>query len=272
MNTPNSQRPLKSFVRREGRLTQGQRQALESHSEKYILSAENAALDFTKAFDRLADTILEIGFGMGHSLVAMADALPATNFLGLEVYRPGVGSLLIQIKAKAITNVRVICADAQTTIPICIPEASLAGIHIFFPDPWPKNRHQKRRLVQLPFVNLLTEKLKPGGYLHLATDWEDYALQMLQVCSAVPALKNSAGEGQFAINQGLRPATKYEQRGERLGHRVRDLVFYKGSPGMGEGASPESSATNRNKSAANCVFGRNENSCSPPCHSTKTAF
>ncbi len=221
-------RHIKSFVRREGRWTPGQRQALELLWEKYVLPNDVGLLNWKTIFSQPTDvdTFLEIGFGMGHSILNMAIAAPEKNFLGIEVFRPGIGSLLAQLNQNNINNVRVLCADAAIALPGCIPEASLAGIHIFFPDPWPKKRHHKRRLIQPAFVSLLASKLKLGGYLHLATDWEDYAQHMLQVLSAIDNLTNATESEQF-ISRGDRPTTKYERRGERLGHAVRDLMFYK---------------------------------------------
>jgi tRNA (guanine-N7-)-methyltransferase len=218
---------IKSFVRREGRLTPGQSKALETLWAQYMLPADQGLLNWGEVFGRQADTLLEIGFGMGHSIIAMAEANPEKNFLGIEVYRPGIGTLLMQLDHLHLTNVRVVCADAAVALPNCVPNASLAGIHIFFPDPWPKKRHHKRRLIQSAFIELLTQKLKTGGYLHLATDWEDYAEHMLQVLSEANNLQNTAPTGQFTANCGERPATKYEQRGQRLGHGVWDLLFYK---------------------------------------------
>ncbi|HVV69441.1 MAG TPA: tRNA (guanosine(46)-N7)-methyltransferase TrmB [Gammaproteobacteria bacterium] len=225
-NTP-IRPPIKSFGRQQGRLTEGQRKALESLWEQHVLPNDLGLLDWRVIFGRPADTILEIGFGMGHSLITTAQNHPEINFLGIEVYRPGIGTLLTQLHNLHLTNVRVLCADAKVALADCVHDASLAGIHIFFPDPWPKKRHHKRRLIQPDFIELLTHKLKSGGYLHLATDWEDYAQHMLAVLSAANHLINAEDNGQLAISHPERPATKYEQRGIRLGHEVWDFKFYK---------------------------------------------
>ena len=162
---------------------------------------------------------------MGQSLVAMAEAAPDTNFIGIEVHRPGVGKLLHTMEQRGVDNIRVYCHDAVEVLRDCIPDASLDTVQIFFPDPWHKKRHHKRRLIQPPFVALLTRKLKSGGILHLATDWQNYAEQMMEVLSAAGGLDNTAGPGQFAPRPESRPLTKFELRGERLGHGVWDLVF-----------------------------------------------
>ena len=171
--------------------------------------------------------MLEIGFGMGQSLVAMAAAAPEKNFIGVEVHLPGVGRLLHSMEDEGVDNIRVYCHDAVEILNDCIDDASLDTVQIFFPDPWHKKRHHKRRLIQPDFVDLLCRKLKPGGVLHLATDWENYAEQMMEVLSANTQLRNQAGEGEFAPRPDHRPLTKFERRGERLGHGVWDLLFKK---------------------------------------------
>jgi tRNA (guanine-N7-)-methyltransferase len=169
--------------------------------------------------------VLEIGFGMGATTAHIARAMPDTDFIGVEVHTPGVGSLLKQIGEEGITNLRLIQHDAVEVLNQMIPDATLAGVHVFFPDPWHKARHNKRRLLQAPFVKLLAQKLAPGGYLHCATDWEDYAIQMLDVLGSEPLLVNTA-EG-YAPQPAYRPLTKFENRGIKLGHGVWDLVFKK---------------------------------------------
>ena len=168
---------------------------------------------------------MEIGFGMGQSLAAMAAAQPETNFLGVEVHRPGVGRLLHALAEQGLENTRVYCHDAVEVLERCIAPAGLDGVQVYFPDPWHKKRHHKRRLIQPPLVALLCERLAPGGYLHLATDWENYAEQMLEVLSAEPRLRNRAGPGEYSPRPSWRPETKFERRGHRLGHGVWDLVF-----------------------------------------------
>ncbi|MDJ0877084.1 MAG: tRNA (guanosine(46)-N7)-methyltransferase TrmB [Halieaceae bacterium] len=216
---------IRSFVVRPGRITEGQRRALEAGLPRYGLAREDGPLDPVAAFDREAPLVMEIGFGMGQSLVDMAAAEPATDYLGIEVHRPGVGRLLHSMMERDVENIRVYCDDAVLVLEECITPASLDGIQIFFPDPWHKKRHHKRRLIQPAFVGLLCERLKPGGFLHLATDWENYAEHMLEVLSAEARLENRAGAGQYSPRPEHRPLTKFEQRGQRLGHGVWDLVF-----------------------------------------------
>jgi tRNA (guanine-N7-)-methyltransferase len=218
-------RRIRSFVRREGRLTRGQQRALDELFPRYGLEQSEKLIDLTVLFGRQADTVLEIGFGNGASLAEMAKADPAHNYLGIEVHRPGVGNLLLQIEAQQITNLRVMCADAVEVVEQMIPDASLARVQLFFPDPWHKKKHHKRRIVQPGFVQLLRRKLKPGGVLHMATDWQDYAEHMLAVMSAAEGFVNQQGAGQYAQRPDYRPLTKFEQRGHRLGHGVWDLLF-----------------------------------------------
>ncbi len=216
---------IRSFVVRPGRITEGQRKALEAGMPRFGLALADGELDAVAAFGREAPLVMEIGFGMGQSLVEMAAASPETNFLGIEVHRPGVGRLLHAMMENEIDNIRVYCDDAVLVLEECIAPASLDGVQIFFPDPWHKKRHHKRRLIQPAFVRLLCERLKPGGFLHLATDWENYAEHMLEVLSAEPALENCAGPGRYSPRPDTRPLTKFEQRGQRLGHGVWDLYF-----------------------------------------------
>jgi tRNA (guanine-N7-)-methyltransferase len=216
-------RPVRSYVLRQGRMSNAQRRAYEQLLARYAIPYAPAALDLALAFGRSAPTVLEIGFGMGETSTAIAQAHPERNYLGVEVHSPGVGSLLKQIDAHGLSNLRIVQHDAVEVVENMLAPACLAGIHVFFPDPWPKKRHHKRRLIQPPFVHLLATRLARGGYLHLATDWEEYAQQMLEVAHAEPALVNLA-EG-FAPRPDHRPLTKFEARGRRLGHAVRDVLF-----------------------------------------------
>lgn len=218
-------RPIRSFVRREGRITEAQKRALEELLPRYGVEPGEALLDFVALFGRAAPVHLEIGFGNGEALAAMALAHPQYNYLGIEVHRPGVGVLLRRLDAECIPNVRVACTDAKEVLEQRIPDASLDAVYVFFPDPWHKQRHHKRRLVQPEFIALLRRKLKLGGMLHLATDWEDYAQQMLALLSAAEGFENAAGQDQYVPRPEARPRTRFERRGQRLGHGVRDLVF-----------------------------------------------
>jgi tRNA (guanine-N7-)-methyltransferase len=216
---------IRSFVTRAGRLSIAQARALEELGPKYLIEYAKALLDLEQAFGRKAPVILEIGFGMGDTTAHIAKCMPDKDFIGVEVHTPGVGSLLKQIGEQGITNLRLIQHDAVEVLNQMIAPASLAGVHVFFPDPWHKARHNKRRLLQAPFVKLLAERLAPGGYLHCATDWEDYAVQMLDVLGAETMLQNTA-DG-YAPQPAYRPLTKFENRGLKLGHGVWDLVFTK---------------------------------------------
>lgn len=218
-------RPIRSFVRREGRLTPAQRRALDNLLSRYGVLPGDDVLDFASLFGRRAPVHLEIGFGNGEALAAMAAAHPEQDYLGIEVHRPGVGALLRRLDADGIHNVRVLVTDASEVLERRIPDASLSAVYLFFPDPWPKKRHHKRRLVQPAFIERLRDKLQPGGTLHLATDEEDYARHMLAVLSQAPDFENLAGAGQFAVRSPVRPLTRFERRGQRLGHGIRDLVF-----------------------------------------------
>ena len=220
--------PVQSFVRREGRITRGQKNALKRLWGRYGIDLVAAQkLDFDKLFRRTAPVWLEIGFGDGEGCIAMAKRNPETNFLGIEVYRPGVGHLLIQAAEQELSNIRVICEDAVAVLGQHCEGQCFERVMLFFPDPWPKKRHQKRRIVQPGFVNLIYHKLKSKGILHMATDWEDYAHQMLIVMSSAQGFANLAGASQFAVQPFYRPVTKFERRGVGLGHRVWDLVFQK---------------------------------------------
>ncbi len=220
-------RPLRTFVLRQGRLTSGQKLALESQWPIVGLEFQDSLLDLDETFARNAPTTLEIGFGNGDSLAQMAKAAPERNFFGIEVHRPGVGHLLHLVEEYELSNVRVMHHDAVEIINTMIPDGSLDRIQIYFPDPWHKKRHNKRRIVQPEFVALLATKLQLGGVLHLATDWEHYAKQMLNVMTAAPDYKNQAPEGGYAERPDFRPLTKFENRGLKLGHGVWDLLFEK---------------------------------------------
>ena len=216
-------RPIRSYVLRQGRMSNAQKRAYDQLLHRYALAYTPQALHFKVAFDRIAPTILEIGCGMGETTAAIAQVHPQNDYLGVEVHSPGVGSLLKLIEEKQLANVRIIQHDAVEVVERMIRPGSLAAIHIFFPDPWPKKRHHKRRLIQSRFVQLLVSRLVPGGYIHLATDWQDYAEQMLLVLSNEPLLENTAAG--FSPRPEYRPLTKFEQRGVKLGHQVWDLLF-----------------------------------------------
>ena len=218
-------RQIKSYVLRAGRMGTGQMRAFELYGPQYLLPYQAARLDTAQAFGRSAPLILEIGFGMGDATAKIAQVRPGDNFLCCEVHEPGVGALLKRCGEEAIPNIRIVQHDAVEVMDHMLGEDSLDGVHIFFPDPWHKSRHHKRRLIQSPFVERLAKHIKPGGYLHLATDWQPYAEQMMQVLSAEPLLANTAGAGQFAPKPDYRPLTKFENRGLKLGHGVWDLVF-----------------------------------------------
>ncbi len=217
--------PIRSFVLRQGRVSNAQRRAVDTLSSVYGIAYAPGALDFEQIFGRRAPTILEIGFGMGETTARIAQAHPENNYLGIEVHTPGVGSLLKLIAEHALSNLRLVQHDAVEVLEHMIAPASLAGAHIFFPDPWPKKRHHKRRLIQPAFVALLASRLAPGAYLHAATDWQEYAEQILAVFAAEPTLVNTAPG--FAPCPDYRPQTKFESRGLKLGHGVWDIVFRK---------------------------------------------
>jgi len=219
-------RPIRSFVTRAGRITAAQQRALAELAPKYAVGVEaQGPLDLARLFARAAPCTLEIGFGNGENLVALAHAHPERNYLGVEVHRPGVGRLLLAVEERQLANVRVICQDAVEVLERRIAAGSLAEILILFPDPWPKKRHHKRRLIQAPFVALLERALAPGGVLRLATDWQPYALEMLAALGAAPGLANLAAGGGFVPRPAERMPTRFERRGVRLGHEVWDLAF-----------------------------------------------
>lgn len=214
---------IRSFVHRRSHITPSQQAALDQLLPQWAVDYQKRQLNFKTLFGRDADTILEIGFGMGETTQQIAQNRPQDNFLGVEVFNAGVGALLKRIDDAALSNIRIIQHDAVEVIRDMIPPASLAGVHIFFPDPWPKKRHHKRRLIQPDFVRALADRLLPGGYIHCATDWQDYAGQMLAVLSAEPTLRNTVSD--YAPRPDYRPLTKFEARGLRLGHGVWDLIF-----------------------------------------------
>lgn len=218
-------RRIRSFVRRQGRLTKGQEYALENYWPVMGVDYEASPADFTALFERDAPVTLEIGFGMGSSLVAMAQAKPEQNFLGIEVHSPGVGACLSTAHEEGVENLRVMCHDAVEVLQNMIPDNSLNMVQLFFPDPWHKARHNKRRIVQVPFAELLKSKLKLGGVFHMATDWEPYAEHMLEVMSSIDGYRNLSESNDYVPRPESRPVTKFEQRGHRLGHGVWDLMF-----------------------------------------------
>ncbi|WP_454764663.1 tRNA (guanosine(46)-N7)-methyltransferase TrmB [Cupriavidus campinensis] len=221
-------RRIRSFVRRAGRTSTGQQRAIDDLGPRFLVPYAAAPLDWNATFGRSGPAILEIGFGMGETTAHIAQLRQHDNFLGCEVHEPGVGALLKLAGERGIENVRILQHDAVEVIAHMLTENSLDGVHIFFPDPWHKKRHNKRRLVQPPLVKLLASRLKPGGYIHCATDWEEYAHQMVEVLSGEPALENTsqAADG-FAERPDYRPVTKFEKRGIRLGHGVWDVIFRK---------------------------------------------
>jgi tRNA (guanine-N7-)-methyltransferase len=222
-----SPRGIKSYVLRAGRMTAAQRRGLEEVWPRLGLALEDGPLDANAVFGRDGPRVLEIGFGMGGSLVEQAQSHPEMDFIGVEVHAPGVGKLLDEADKRGLTNLRVYRADALEVLSRCLPEASLDGVQLFFPDPWPKKKHHKRRLVQPGFVELVRTRLKVGGTLHLATDWQPYAEHMVEVMSAAPGYRNTAPAttAPYLARPDFRPSTKFEARGERLGHGVWDLIF-----------------------------------------------
>jgi tRNA (guanine-N7-)-methyltransferase len=218
-------RPIRSFVLRQGRVSNAQRRARETLMPEYGIPFVENLLDLDHVFGRSAPRFLEIGFGMGETTAAIAQACPQYDYLAIEVHTPGVGSLLKQIEESRLTNIRIIQHDVVEVLQQMLPVRCFDGVHIFFPDPWPKVRHQKRRLIQPEFVGLLCRHLKSGGVIYAATDWENYARQILEVLSNEPQLANTAID--YAPRPEYRPLTKFEQRGLRLGHGVWDLVFRK---------------------------------------------
>lgn len=214
----------KSYVLRKGRVSKRQQFALDNWAGDYLLPADGV-WNFSRLFPCQQPVVVEIGFGMGHSLIAMAKQRPDWNFIGIEVHLAGIGSLVADLHEEALDNVRIVTTDAVEIFKNQLPKASIAGVQIFFPDPWHKKKHNKRRLIQPPFVALMTNCLQTGGFIHCATDWQDYAEQMLLVLSSEPGLKNAGMDETFLPRPATRPITKFERRGINLGHQVRDLIF-----------------------------------------------
>lgn len=227
MPTDRPLRQIRSFVLRTGRMTNAQKRAYDEAMPLFGLHVKNGLLDFPAVFSRSSDVVLEIGFGMGDSLIQMAQENPQQDFIGIEVHRPGVGHLLSRIQEENISNLRVYAEDALDVLNHCIADNSLAKVQIFFPDPWHKKKHHKRRLIQADFIQLLRRKLKNSGIVHLATDWENYAEHMLEVMQQAEGFANMADSGSYSPRPAFRPHTKFEKRGERLGHGVWDLLFSK---------------------------------------------
>jgi tRNA (guanine-N7-)-methyltransferase len=219
-----TQRRIRSFVLRQGRLTKGQEKALSENWPKFGVEYSPVEIDLSQVFGRKeSPKILEIGFGMGETTAKIAQGIPGTDFLGVEVHTPGVGGLLKLVEEMGLINVRIIQHDVVDVLNHMVANQALDGVHIFFPDPWHKKRHHKRRLIQAAFVKLLCTKLKPGGYLHVATDWQEYAEWVLDILKAEPQLENTAID--YATKPEYRPLTKFENRGIKLGHGVWDLIF-----------------------------------------------
>ena len=236
--TPTAQHPaIRSYVVRPGRMGPGQQRALAELGPRFIVPYVAKAMDFDAVFGRHAPQVLEIGFGMGDATAEVAAAQPGVDFIGIEVHPPGVGALLKHIGERKLTNLCIVQHDAAQVIDHMCGPASLAGVHIWFPDPWHKKKHHKRRLIQPEFVARLVTRLAPGGHLHCATDWEPYAQQMLGVLGACPALENTAAG--FAPRPEMRPRTKFEARGLRLGHGVWDLVFRRRTDGLSTSQSAQ---------------------------------
>lgn len=218
-------RKIRSFVRREGRLTKGQESAMDNNWSTMGIDFAQQMLDWKEVYNREAPVVLEIGFGMGASLVEMAKNAPEKDFIGIEVHSPGVGACLMGAEEAALTNLRVMCHDAVEVFDYMIPDGSLDTVQLFFPDPWHKTRHHKRRIVQPAFAEMLRKKLKIGGVFHMATDWENYAEHMVEVMNAAPGYKNTATDSDYIARPEDRPLTKFEARGHRLGHGVWDMKY-----------------------------------------------
>lgn len=220
-------RKIKSYVLRAGRMTIRQQQGLDKHLSNYALPLADEKWDLNNLFAKRAPVVVEIGFGMGHSLLQMAKDNPDINYIGIEVHLAGLGSFAADVYENKLDNVKIVNADAVEILQKYVPDNSLLGVQIFFPDPWPKKKHHKRRLIQKDFVNLLVAKIKLGGFVHCATDWEDYAHHMLEILTETEELSNMDVNSQYVDRPSSRPLTKFEQRGMRLGHKVWDLQFKK---------------------------------------------
>ena len=218
-------RSIRSFVMRAGRTTMGQEKALQDLWPVFGLELKNGLIDYQHIFGRQADTVLEIGFGMGESLISMAKVAPELNFIGIEVHRPGVGRLLSRIAEEGLTNIRIYCDDAIEVLDKCIADGSLDTLQLFFPDPWHKKKHHKRRIVQPEFAQTIKRKLQISGCFHMATDWQNYAEHMMSIMEIAPGFVNKAGVKQFSAQPETRPVTKFQRRGEKLGHGVWDLIY-----------------------------------------------
>jgi tRNA (guanine-N7-)-methyltransferase len=224
---PEKHRPIKSFVLRQGRVTRAQQQALDNHWSTYGIDFSQQILSFYELFNNENEVIVEIGFGNGESLLQQAKNQPEINFIGIEVHGPGVGHLIHLANSENIHNIRIIRFDAVEVLKHQIADNSLQQLQLFFPDPWHKKRHQKRRIISPDFIQLVEEKLKPGGFFHMATDWQHYAKQMLAEMDAATGFINTSGFGHYSNNQGSRCESKFERRGRKLGHGVWDLIYQK---------------------------------------------
>lgn len=224
-NTPRKMRTIRSFVKRSGRMSEIQRDAYPQNFERVGLLHTQGMLNFEDVFNRQAPVVLEIGFGMGASLAEMATTFPEQDYIGIEVHHPGVGKLMELSTERNLKNIRVFNHDAIEILKDCIPDKSLEGVQLFFPDPWHKKRHKKRRIVQADFAHMLRGKIRNGGFFHMATDWQDYAEHMLEVMEAAEGFENEAGQGNYSPQPDWRPVTKFQKRGERLGHGVWDLIY-----------------------------------------------
>lgn len=220
-------RRIKSYVLRAGRVSNRQQQGLDHWLKDYELTLSGVPWSFEQEFGRSGETLVEIGFGMGASLLCMAKDNPQLNYIGIEVHKAGVGSLAADLHDEKLSNVRIVAHDAVEVFQSQLDDNVLSGVQIFFPDPWHKKRHHKRRLIQPEFIQLIVKKIKPGGFIHCATDWQEYAEHMLDVLSAETVLYNQQEAGGYSPKPGSRPLTKFEKRGERLGHGVWDLIFIK---------------------------------------------
>ncbi len=218
-------RPIRSYVLRQGRLTDAQKRALEELWPAYGIDPGNGPIDAGRLLGRRTALIVEIGFGDGEATWRMARDEPGTDFIGIEVHQPGVGHLFRKLEAEGIDNVRVACTDAVEFLRDRLPDTCLAGVRIWFPDPWPKKRHHKRRIIQPALVDLLARRMAPGAILHVATDWQPYADHILEVMAGAAGFENLSPAGDYCAKPDWRPETKYERRGQRLGHEVRDLLF-----------------------------------------------